>query len=131
MQSSKAWFASLAALALGVSMVGVGSTASAHHSFSMFDATKEQTVTGRVVAFKYGNPHVMLTVDVNGRRYLMEGPSPSILNNLGWSRTSIRAGDVIKVKFHPLRNGSPGGNCLSVTLSSGEVMSMVREDITY
>ena len=39
--------------------------ASAHHSFAMFDATKEVTMSGTVKEFEWTNPHSWLRVTVN------------------------------------------------------------------
>src|SRR5262245_12619524 len=38
--------------------------AGAHHSHSMFDTSREVTVTGTVTVFSYRNPHVFLHIDV-------------------------------------------------------------------
>src|SRR5262245_50362014 len=38
--------------------------AGAHHSHSMFDTSREVTVTGTVTVFSYRNPHVFLHLDV-------------------------------------------------------------------
>lgn len=132
MRMSRVWSARFAALAIGVASVGgLSVSASAHHSFSMFDEKAEQTVKGTVVSFKYGNPHVMLVLEAGGKKYLFEGPSPAILNNLGWRRDTLKNGDTATVRFHPLRNGNPGGHMIGVTLASGKVMSSWREDIKY
>jgi hypothetical protein len=42
--------------------------ASAHHSFAMFDATKEVTMSGTVKEFEWTNPHSWLRVTVNDQK---------------------------------------------------------------
>ena len=37
---------------------------SAHHSFVMFDTTKQTTLTGTVTAFQWTNPHSYIEMDV-------------------------------------------------------------------
>ena len=39
--------------------------AAAHHSYSMFDQTKKQTLAGTVRAVEWANPHVWVWVDVD------------------------------------------------------------------
>ena len=36
----------------------------AHHSFTMFDATKVITITGTVTEFQWTNPHSYIEIDV-------------------------------------------------------------------
>src|SRR5688572_2737796 len=50
-----------AALALGIV-----APAASHHSHTMFDHTKEVTITGTVTQFVFRNPHVFLYVDAKG-----------------------------------------------------------------
>lgn len=40
----------------------------------------------------------------------------------GLAPTTIGPGDEIEITFHPLRNGNPGGNYMSVTLPDGTVL---------
>src|SRR5438093_4562501 len=49
--------------ALAVILLAAG-TASAHHSFAMFDTTKTVTVEGTVKEVSYANPHIWVTMVV-------------------------------------------------------------------
>jgi len=69
------------AVAAGV-LVGLGVTASAHHSGAMFDPEKTITLKGVVKEFEYTNPHSWLWVTVTNDDKTMidwgfeaEGPS--------------------------------------------------------
>lgn len=114
--------------ALTVSLVLLAASTSvpaqAHHSFAMFDRTKEVTRTGTVKAFQWTNPHSWLQVMVTGDdgkqvEWSFEGGSPGILSRNGWKRTSIKPGDKVTVVFNPLKDGSPGGTFLEVKTESG------------
>jgi len=86
----------------------------AHHSFAMFDNTKNQTISGVIKDLDWTNPHSWLDV-VAG--------SPSTLYKAGWRVSAIHAGDKISVTFHPLRDGGPGGSLLGATLADGTVLA--------
>jgi len=89
-------------------------TAQAHHSFAMFDMTKEVTVSGTVRQFQWTNPHAYIQLvakDEQGRdvEWSMEMGAPMYLYARGWRPSSIKAGTRITVTLNPLRNGRPGG----------------------
>ena len=46
--------------------------ASAHHSFTMFDATKQITLVGTVTSFEWTNPHSYIEIDAPGREWRHE-----------------------------------------------------------
>ena len=89
---------SLATIAVGVFVV----PASAHHSFAMFDATKEVTMSGTVKEFEWTNPHSWLRVmieDQSGKslQWAIEMGSPAQQARVGWKPDSVKPGD--KVEF--------------------------------
>jgi Family of unknown function (DUF6152) len=104
-----------------------------HHSFAMFDASHEKTLTGTVKEFQWTNPHTWVWLDVLGasggaaEEWGIEGMSPNFLGRRGWSKNTLKPGDKVTVVIHPLKDGSKGGSFLSVTLSDGNVMSMMGD----
>ena len=84
----------------------------AHHSFAVFfDESKQVKVTGEVQEFQFRNPHGvirMAVTDTSGTRLIWkaETNSPSILERRGWTRDSLKAGDVITIEGWPARDGS-------------------------
>ena len=97
---------------------------SAHHSFAMFDDTKEVTLKGTVHEFQWTNPHAWLQVDVIGaggetEQWAVEMLSPNVLGRMGWKRNSLKPGDEVTVVIHPVRTGAKGGNMISVRDKSG------------
>ena len=98
----------------------------AHHSFSMFDAQQTVTLEGTVKEFEWVNPHSWLRVIVNDKNtgqpavWVLELSSPSRLVTMGLRADSMKAGDAVSVTFHPLRNGSRGGQFLQAVLPGGK-----------
>src|SRR5262245_16575183 len=100
----------------------------AHHSFSMFDSTKEVLLTGVVKEFQWTNPHTFVQLVVPGPggksvEWSIEGSSPNGLSRIGWKRTSIKAGDQVAVTINPLRSGQPGGNFVQLKFADGRILS--------
>jgi hypothetical protein len=96
----------------------------AHHSFAMFDASRDVKVTGTVTDFEWINPHVWLHVSVKGDNgaeevWSFEAGSTGQLTQSFWTRDSVAAGDVIEVNFHPLKDGSNGGQLLDIIKADG------------
>lgn len=117
-------FAVLAVIAGGLSQ------SAAHHSASMFDFSKKQTLKGKVVEMRWVNPHVTITLTASAgegdapAEWLMETTSPGNLTRVGgWRRDIIKAGDEIEVTFHPLREADKKQGLLREMklLSTGEV----------
>jgi hypothetical protein len=110
----------VAALGLLVAAVPV----IAHHSFAAeFDANKPIKVTGTVTKVEWKNPHVYFYIDVKedgGKvtNWGMEMGSPNGLMRQGWTRNSMKVGDVVTVEGSRARDGSAIGNARAVVLAS-------------
>jgi uncharacterized protein DUF6152 len=119
---------SLAAIALSAFAAPV----SAHHSFAMFDASKNVTLQGTVKEFEWTNPHswlrVMVVDPASGKTVLwaLELSSPARLTTMGMHADSVKVGDVVSVSFHPMKDGTRGGQFIQAVLPGGK--SVVRAE---
>jgi hypothetical protein len=99
----------------------------AHHSFAMFDNATEMTIEGTVKEFQWTNPHAWVQVMVLDKKtgkeveWSVEGGSPNGLSRQGWTRKSAAAGDKVVVAIHPLKDGSPGGSLISMTVNGKKI----------
>jgi hypothetical protein len=79
----------------------------------MFDDAKVVEKKGTVKELQWTNPHIWLQVVIeeNGTKteWSLEGGSPNTLSRQGWRATTFKAGDVVTVRFNPMRDGSAGG----------------------
>jgi hypothetical protein len=96
----------------------------AHQSFAaQFDANKRVTLTGPVTKVEWMNPHIYFYINVTDEdsdavtEYAFEMGSPNTLIRLGWSRNSLKPGDVVSVEGSLARNGSPLVNAASIVLT--------------
>lgn len=98
--------------------------AMAHHSFAMFDRTKTVTLVGTIKNFQFTNPHswvqlVVMTPNGGTVEWTIEALSPNVLSRSGWKKSSLVEGQKVRLVINPMRDGSHGGNLVSVTLPSG------------
>jgi hypothetical protein len=110
----------VAGLALLASMSGV----MAHHSFSAeFDASKTFKFTGPVTKVEWMNPHTFFYIDVKDEKtgkvtnWAMEMGSPNGLMRNGWTRNTMKIGDVVTVEGSMAKDGSPTGNARTVVMA--------------
>ena len=122
-----------------LALTAIGSTpASAHHSFAMFDFSKQMTIHGTVKEFQWTNPHVVLWVNVPDKpgepaaTWSLELTSPGNLTRGGWTRHAFAAGDEVIVELNPLRNGNHGGALVKATqIKSGTVFTTNLRDLEH
>jgi len=103
-----------------------GMTASAHHSFAMFDSENQIRLSGKVTEFRWQNPHIYIHLqapDPKGkmRHWTIECANPGILNRLGWKFNMIKKDDQLTVVVAPLRTGEAGALLKQVKLADGRV----------
>ena len=103
------------------------SSALAHHSNAAFDGDKVIVLKGTVTQWKWSNPHVWIYLSVDDDKggkvdWAIEGRTPGQLLRSGWSRSSLKPGDVITVDFSPAKDGSRTGLLTRVTLADGTVL---------
>lgn len=104
------------------------STATAHHSFSMFDADREVTLEGTVAEYQWKNPHTHILIAVPDETgdpasaviWDIEGASVGIMTRQGWNKGSFKPGDKIVIVANPLRNGENGAALVYAINEKGE-----------
>ena len=97
----------------------------AHHSFSMFDVDKTITVSGTLKEFEFINPHCWLHLTIvdagSGKSavWAFEMGSVGQIAAQGWKADTVKPGDKLTVDFHPMKDGSHGGQYLAAKLADG------------
>ncbi len=117
----------LAIVAAGLGMLLASVPAIAHHSFAAeFDSAKLIKLTGSVTKIEWMNPHAYFYIDVKDEKtgqvanWGLEMGSPNGLMRQGWTRNSMKIGDVITVEGSAAKDGSNIGNARSVSLAGGQ-----------
>jgi hypothetical protein len=99
-------------IACVVLTIAAATSIGAHHSFSMFDASKEQVVVGDVVRWAFNSPHTVLYLrDAKGTTWGFEGAAPPALvgRNPKIDGFTFKPGDRVTMIHCPLGDGRNGG----------------------
>ena len=113
------------ALLLAGAALLVAAPALAHHSFAMFNREKADNITGTVKEYEWTNPHVWIHITVPddqgvAREWSFEMQSVQQDAAAGWRADSVKPGDKVSIEYHPLKDGSRGGQLMSATLANGQ-----------
>jgi hypothetical protein len=120
----------LIATVAGLLLLLLAPLGTAHHSFSaQFDAEKPLNLIGTVTKVAWRNPHAWFYIDVedddgNVANWGLELGSPNLLMRQGWSRSSMKIGEVVTVEGFHARDGTNTGNARVITINAtGKVLS--------
>ena len=99
---------------------------SAHHSTAMYSGTK--TVTGKVVKFKWTNPHAHVyieTKDEKGNTVVWDCEMMSLnhLRSYGWTAKTVKSGDIISATGTIAKSGDPAMIANRMKLADGREIS--------
>jgi hypothetical protein len=108
---------------LGV--LALSGVAFAHHGTANYDTSKSISIKGTVTGFDFVNPHVQIfweAKDDSGTTQKWQGEltSPNRLSRVGWTKSSIKAGDTITISGYPTKSGSHEIWIQKVVTGSGE-----------
>jgi hypothetical protein len=97
---------------------------SAHHSWPV-SSDRLTTVKGKVIEFMWANPHPMITIEVqanDGRteKWQIGGPSIARMEANGWTKTTVKPGDVITGIGYQYLNGEKIVKLERVVLAEGK-----------
>jgi len=112
---------------LTIAVLLTASSVLAHHSNAAFDGDKVVVLKGTVTEWKWVNPHVWILLSVDDGKggkvdWAIEGRTPGQLVRAGWSRSILKAGDVITIDFSPAKDGTHTGLLTRVRLADGTVL---------
>ena len=98
-------------LALAAAVAGgLSTTVAAHHGGAAFDQSQTVTFKGTVTEMTFANPHILIYWDVtkDGATEKWSGwlTAPTKLARAGWTKTTLKAGDVIEVSGTPHKAGN-------------------------
>ena len=101
---------------------------SAHHSWPV-NLEKLVKVKGTVTDFTWENPHPMMTLEVktdDGKveKWLVGGPAINRMEANGWTKTTVKAGDVITGTGYQFSDGQKIIRLERVVLPDGKEMRL-------
>jgi hypothetical protein len=101
---------------------------SAHHSWPV-SRERLVTVKGTVVEFAWENPHPMMTLEVrtdDGKteKWLIGGPAINRMEANGWTKATVKPGDVITGTGYQFSDGQKILRLERVVLADGKEMRL-------
>lgn len=111
-------------------LLAVCSPSFAHHGAAAYDMSKPVMLKDAVVTkYSWMNPHVLVYLDLKDNtgkvtQWTVETGSPTAIGVVGWSRNSIKAGDVVTIWLFQTKTGLPVGRLNKVQFADG---SMLRD----
>lgn len=114
----------LSLLALSFGLAVAVAPLRAHHSFAAeYDSKKPVSLKGTVTKVDWTNPHVYFYIDVtedSGKitNWAFEMGPPNGLQRSGWTRNTMKVGDVVMVEGTMAKDGTNQGNARSVTMAN-------------
>jgi hypothetical protein len=102
----------LTAALAAICAIGLVASVSAHHSHGQYEETFRD-ISGVVKEVHLLTPHSWVYIEVKDgggapQLWALEATSRPGLERIGVTRESLKAGDTIKARCHPLRDGSNG-----------------------
>jgi hypothetical protein len=99
---------------------------SAHHSWPV-SMDRLVTVKGKVIEFMWANPHPMITIEVQAtdgqtEKWQIGGPAIIRMEANGWTKTTVKTGDVITGIGYQYANGQKIVKLERVVLADGKEM---------
>jgi len=87
----------------------------AHHSVLPFDGLTPTALDGTIISVLWQNPHTLIALDVDRERWTIESEGAAILERLGWTKASLKAGDRVRIVGARAKDGRRLVRCQSVT----------------
>jgi hypothetical protein len=96
----------------------------AHHGYAAYDETVILSLKATVTEYELANPHSTMSFDVKNEQgkvenWVAEAGHIRLMQDEGWTRTTLKPGDTVTFFFHPAKNGSHAVDLVKVVLSDG------------
>jgi hypothetical protein len=118
----------LASVALISGLLTISGPAFAHHGTAAYNMSKPVVLKDAVVTkYSWINPHALILFDAkddkgNLQHWTVEIGSPAAVSLIGWSRNSLKAGDMITIYVWQTKNGAPVGRLNKLMTPDGTVL---------
>jgi hypothetical protein len=118
----------LVSVVVTLTVVASAVSLSAHHSWPV-NMDKLVTVKGTVMEFAWENPHPMITLEVrtdDGKveKWLIGGPAINRMEANGWTKTTVKPGDVLTGTGYQFSDGQKILRLDRVVFADGKEMRL-------
>jgi hypothetical protein len=115
------------ATALAV-LFGAGSLL-AHHGGNLYDTTKAVVLNkARITKFEWGTPHNQIYFDATNdkgevQHWVASTEPAGVMLERGWTRRSLKDGDIVTVYIYAAKNGATVGNLQKIVMADGKELT--------
>jgi hypothetical protein len=118
----------LVPVVVALALVSGAAALSAHHSWPI-SRGQLVTVKGTVMEFAWENPHPMITLEVrtdDGKieKWLVGGPAINRMEANGWTKTTVKPGDVITGIGYQFADGQKILRLERVVFANGKALNL-------
>ena len=112
-------------LIVAIALAAGARPVSAHHAFAAeYDGNRKVILTGNVTKVEWANPHAHFFLNVrdgSGKvlTWDLELASPNTLERGGWTRKSLKVGDVVTVNGYLAKDGTNLAHARDIRLADG------------
>jgi hypothetical protein len=119
----------LFAVAIVLSLLIAPGAALAHHGGNLYDTTKPVVLKeATITKFEWGTPHNQIYFDAKSdkgelQHWVASTEPAGVMLERGWTRRSLKAGDVVTVYIFAAKNGATVGNLQKIVLADGKELT--------
>jgi Family of unknown function (DUF6152) len=120
-----------AVASLAVAILMICAPMFAHHGNAAYEMSKTISFKATVTRYDFTNPHTTIYFDVtddkgNVEHWVAETTNPAMLNRVGWSRDTLKAGDQVTLVANPNKVGAKVVFLQKVVFSDGKELSTAK-----
>ena len=118
----------LGSVALIAGLLMMGSPLFAHHGDAAYNPVAKEMKGCVITSYSWMNPHSLIKFDYKNDKGVVEhwnfeSQPPSILIHAGWTKNSLKPGDMVTIIATPAKNGSTIGLLSKVILADGQELT--------
>jgi hypothetical protein len=101
----------------------------AHHGGNLYDTTKPVVLKdARITKFEWGTPHNQIYFDAKSekgeaQKWVASTEPAGVMLERGWTRRSLKDGDIVTVYIYAAKNGATVGNLQKIVLADGKELT--------
>ena len=122
-------------LFVSLTLAAFAGHAVAHHGIGAeYDMKQSVTVTGTVKEVQWVNPHVHIFLDSKAEdgtvtTWGFQLGTPNNLMHDGWTRNSLKPGDVVTIEGGPAKDGSHIGVARTILFNGKKMFGALEQDL--
>jgi len=101
----------------------------AHHGGNLYDTTKAVVLKDATITkFEWGTPHNQIYFDAKNdkgemQHWVASTEPAGVMLERGWTRRSLKPGDVVTVYIYAAKNGATVGNLQKIVMADGKELT--------